>query len=153
MASRSPDESDARRSRSTLEALPLAYVEAVQARSACRLAAIYDPAVRVFDLWERWSYEGLPAWRSSLDAWLGALDGEDLRVRFDDVIADTRDDLGYLTAGVTYAAVDLDGHVLRSMQNRLTWIAARTDDGWTIVHEHTSAPISSEDQRAVLQRR
>ena len=134
------------------DVLTLAYADAVRAKDPSRLAAMYDNDVRVFDAWEQWSYDGLAAWRPSIDGWLGSLGDDNVLVTFDDVSAFAHGDMGFLTASVTYAAVDRNGKRLRSLQDRLTWVLANTGERWLIVHQHTSFPIAFADQRAILRR-
>ncbi|MGC9956366.1 nuclear transport factor 2 family protein, partial [Roseiarcus sp.] len=55
-------------------------------------------------------------------------------------------------ATVTYKAVSETGEVLRSMQNRLTWVAKRKNGGSKIVHQHTSAPIDPGKMSPILHR-
>ena len=43
------------------------YKSAVLAKNADTLMHLYDPAVRVFDMWGTWSYEGAAAWRVAVE--------------------------------------------------------------------------------------
>ena len=138
--------------RHAFDALTAAYADAVLAKDPTRLAAIYDADVLVFDAWERWSYDGLAAWRPTLDEWLGSLGDESVQVRFEDVRTSVRGEMGFLGATVTYAALDPAGTILRSLQERLTWVLSQTDDGWAIVHQHTSMPIGFADQKGIMRR-
>jgi uncharacterized protein (TIGR02246 family) len=135
-----------------IRALTAEYAAAVLAKAPERLAAIYAPDVRVFDTWAVWSYEGRDAWGRSLRDWLGALEDESVRVRFDDVRVVQTAESGSLSAFVTYSAFDAAGHVVRSMQNRLSWFLTKLGDRWVVAHEHTSAPIGFEHQKAILHR-
>lgn len=135
------------------EALTREYAAAVSAKDPRRLAAMYDADVRVFDAWGQWSHEGLADWSRSLEDWLGSLSEEEaVRVGFDDVSASALGDMGLLTGTITFAAVDKAGQVLRSLQERLTWVLRRKgSDGWAILHQHTSFPVGS-DQTAIMRR-
>lgn len=129
------------------------YRDRVLAKDAAGLLALYRDDVRVFDFWDAWSHEGLPAWGASVGQWLGSLGDETVRVAFDDVRIEAGDRLASASFVTTYAAVSATGEVLRSMQNRGTWSLSREEDGdWRIFHEHTSAPIRSADLKGVLQR-
>jgi len=134
-----------------IEALTGAYGEAVAAKDPARLAALYADEVRVFDTWGRRPFDGLAAWRVNLDEWLMSL-GEHERVQasFREIQTSHRGKMGCLHALVIYAALNPAGEVLRSMQNRLTWVVAKTAKGWVIVHEHTSVRIGP-DLKGVLQ--
>jgi uncharacterized protein (TIGR02246 family) len=118
-----------------------AYAAAVRAKDVKAFLALYADDVRTFDLWNVWTYDGKPALRSMVGEWFGSLsDDETVVVKFDDVRTQTDSDLAAVSAFTTFAAEASDGTELRSMNNRLTWILRRDDDGWKIVHEHTSAP-------------
>ena len=129
------------------------YASAVLAKSPARLAALYAPEVRVFDAWDVWVFEGLDAWSRNLRDWLGSLGDEGVRVEFDEVRIIRLGGAASMSAIVTYAAVDARGRVVRSMQNRLSWFLTEAAGRWTIAHEHSSAPIGFQDQKAILQRR
>lgn len=128
------------------------YTRAVRAKDAASFLALYDPDVRVFDLWDRWSYDGVEARRGSIEQWLGSLGDETVEVRFDEVRVTSDGDLAVAHAFTTFTAYAGDGTALRSMQNRLSWGLQRSGEDWRIVHEHTSAPISGNTLRASLTR-
>ncbi len=134
------------------DAMVRRYVEAVLDKSASDLSLLYGADIRAFDAWESWGFEGIRAWRDNLEDWLGSLASERVEVVFEDVQKQAGDNFGCLSAIVRYTAIDERGAVLRSMQNRLTWLLQRFAAGWLIVHEHTSVPISFEDTRGIMQR-
>lgn len=134
-----------------IEALTRTYVEAVLAKDPVRLAALYEEDIRVFDTWSRKPFDGLKEWRANLDDWLNSLgDNDSVQVSFSNVQISSRETMGCLHALVTYAALNRTGVTLRSMQNRLSWVVARSASGWTIIHEHTSVPIGP-DLKGMLQ--
>jgi ketosteroid isomerase-like protein len=127
---------------SIIPSLQQSYTSAVYDKDPDALLALYDPAARVFDTWAVWSYESTASRGKSIRNWLCSLDAaERVKVQFDDTRIIPAGDVICATAVVTYAAVDPSGQVLRSMQNRLTWIVAITGPRALIVHEHTSVPI------------
>jgi uncharacterized protein (TIGR02246 family) len=128
-----------------------AYRAAALAKDVGAFTSLYAADVRVFDAWATYSYEGLAAWRPVVQQWLGRLSDERVEVTAQDVQISCSTDRAVLSAFLTYAALSPAGDRLRAMQNRLTWILARKDDAWKIVHEHTSVPIS-EDLKAILER-
>ena len=128
------------------------YQSAVFAKDAEALMRLYDPGVRVFDAWGVWSYEGAAAWRKAIDAWFASLGGEKVKVTFDDVQTRSAPDLAVVNAIVTYAGISAEGVQLREMQNRLTWCLHGAGGAFRIVHEHTSAPISFDESKAILRR-
>ena len=128
------------------------YAAAVLAKDAAALMRLYDPGVRVFDAWGVWSYEGAEAWQRTVEAWFGSLGTERVKVSFADVQASAGREMSSVSAIVTYAGVSAQGEPLRAMHNRITWVLRTTGHVPRIVHEHTSAPIGFEDQKAILQR-
>jgi ketosteroid isomerase-like protein len=128
------------------------YASAVLAKEPLRLAALYAPDARIFDAWDAWSFEDRNSWSRNLQGWLGSLGNESVKVQFDDVRFAQQAKMGFLSAVVSYNAVDATGRTLRSMQNRLSWVLINDTGRWIIAHEHSSAPISSESQKGLLRR-
>lgn len=128
------------------------YKAAVLARDVEALLRLYDPKVRVFDAWGVWVYEGADAWRTAIEGWFMSVADEKVRVTFDDVQMLGSPDFATVSAIATYAATSMSDAPLRSMQNRLSWTLKTSGHVLRIVHEHTSAPIGFEDQKAILQR-
>jgi ketosteroid isomerase-like protein len=118
-----------------------AYKAAVLAKDVDAFVALYDRNVRVFDMWNEWSYEGLEAWRGMATAWFGALGDERVAVDVDGVETIVGRDVAVGHAFVTYKGLSAEGKPLRAMRNRLTWTLTRDGDAWKIAHEHTSAPV------------
>ena len=125
-----------------MEELLERYAAAVRAKDVDAFVALYADDVRNFDLWNEWSYDGKDALRAMVAEWFGSLgDDEEVLVEWDDVRAQTAEDVAALSAFLTYSAVSPDGETSRSMNNRLTWVLRKAGDGsWKIAHEHTSAP-------------
>ena len=128
------------------------YKAAVFAKDVGAVMRLYDPGVRVFDAWGVWSYEGSDAWQQAVEGWFKSLGSERVKVTFDAVKTSETRDSAVVSAIVTYAGVSAQGEELRSMQNRLTWALRVSGHVLRIIHEHTSAPIGFEDQKAILQR-
>ena len=128
------------------------YKAAVQAKDVAAFMRLYDPGVRVFDAWGVWSYEGADAWQRAVEGWFKSLGAETVKVTFDAVKISEGRESAVVSAVVTYAGVSARGEELRSMQNRLTWALRVSGHVLRIAHEHTSAPIGFEDQKAILQR-
>ena len=128
------------------------YKSAVLARNVQTFMHLYDPRVRVFDTWGVWSYEGSAAWRMAIEGWFSSLGTEKVKVSFDDVDVLGAGEFRSLSAIVTYAGLSAGGEPLRAMQNRLTWTLRTSGHQLRVVHEHTSAPIGFDDQKAILLR-
>lgn len=129
------------------------YQSAALAKNVETFMHLYDPAVRVFDAWGVWSYEGADAWRIAVEGWFSSLGSEKVRVTFDDVTIVSGDGgFASMSAIVTYAGLSAEGQELRSMQNRITWVMKTSGHVLRVVHEHTSAPLGFEDMKAILKR-
>lgn len=129
------------------------YCAAVLSKDVAAFIRLYHPEVRVFDAWGIWSYEGAEEWQRAVEAWFSSLGTERARVTFDDFKTFEGSESAVVTAIVTYASISAQGEVLRAMQNRLTWALKVSGHVLRIVHEHTSAPMGFEDQKAILQRK
>jgi ketosteroid isomerase-like protein len=128
------------------------YKSAVLAKNVETLMHVYDPEVRVFDAWGKWSYEGADAWRVAVEGWLSSLGDETVRVVFDDVKIVSGQGFASASAIVTYASISAQGQELRAMQNRISWVLEMSGHVLRVIHEHTSAPIGFEDSKAILKR-
>lgn len=129
-----------------------AYKAAVFAKDVDAFVALYDQDVHVFDMWGKWSYSGLEAWREMVTDWLGSLGTERVAVEFDNVQTTLAQDVAVVHAFVTYKGLSAEGEALRAMQNRLTMVLERKGGAWKIVHEHTSAPADFETLKVILER-
>ncbi|MEZ5064524.1 MAG: SgcJ/EcaC family oxidoreductase [bacterium] len=129
-----------------------AYRAAILAKDVEGFVDLYAPHVRVFDTWSVWSYEGRPAWREMVRRWFDSLGDERVGVDLSDLQIAVATESAVVTAIVTYSGLSSEGEVLRSMQNRVTWVLTREGARWRIVHEHTSAPVGFDDGKVILQR-
>jgi ketosteroid isomerase-like protein len=128
------------------------YKAAVAARDIDGFMRLYDPAVRIFDAWGVWSYEGVPAWKVPIESWFASHPEDRHVVTFEDISCVSTPALVSVAAVVTYAMVSASGEQVGAMQNRLTWVLKPDAGRLSIVHEHTSVPVGFEDQKAILQR-
>lgn len=129
-----------------MEEMLAAYAAAVRAKDVDAFLRLYADDVRTFDLWSVWAYDGKSSLRDMVSEWFGSLgDDEVVAVEFDEVRAQSGEDVAAVSAFTTFRALSSQGDELRSMNNRLTWVLRKADDGtWKIVHEHTSAPAGDE---------
>ena len=128
------------------------YKSAVLAKNADTFMHLYDPDVRVFDTWGVWSYEGAAAWRVAVEGWFSSLGAESVRVTFDDVKIIGEAGIAAMSAVVTYAGFSAQGQEVRALQNRISWVLKARGHVLRVVHEHTSAPVGFEDEKAILRR-
>jgi uncharacterized protein (TIGR02246 family) len=129
-----------------------AYRDAVHAKDVEAFVAIFADDVRVFDMWDTWSHDGIGSWREMAEGWFGSLGDELVRVEFDDVQTAVGGDVAVVSAFVTFAGLSAQGEQLRSLNNRLTWGLRKTDGTWKVTHEHTSAPVEMATGKVNLKR-
>ena len=120
-----------------------AYQAAVLAKDVDAFVALFADDVHVFDIWGPWSQQGIAGWREMATGWFGSLGDERVVVEADDVRTRVAGDIATLTAFLTFRAVDAQGHALRSLDNRLSWVLRRQAGCWKVAQEHTSIPIDS----------
>ncbi len=128
------------------------YKSAIFEKDVEAFSRLYDPKVRVFDAWGVWSYDGLPSWKLAAEAWFSSLKTERVRVSFEETRSSGTPEFASVSAIVTYAGLSPQGEQLRAMQNRLSWVLKTSGHVLRIIHEHTSAPLGFEDQKAILVR-
>ena len=126
------------------------FSDAVWNKDVEAYLALYDEQVLVFDMWESWAYDGLPAWRKMVEGWFSSLGSDRDRVTFRDKHVEMAGDIGFVTAIVRFAAVSETGEELRFLDNRLTWVLRRKNESWKIVHQHTSGPIDFNTMKVLL---
>lgn len=137
----------------SIEQMLDAYKSAVHSKNVAAFIALYRNDVRVFDLWGRWTYDGVDAWRTMAVEWFGSLATERVAVEFEDVQTIVTGDLAVVHAFLTIRGLSAEGEELRAMSNRLTWaLHKEADETWKIVHEHTSAPADFDTGKVILQR-
>jgi uncharacterized protein (TIGR02246 family) len=135
-----------------LESLFKTFEDAVFQKDVEAFASIYDDNVKVFDMWERWSYDSLVAWREMANGWFASLGTDRDLVKFDDIQITVTGEMALVTAIVKFAALSEKGEELRYLQNRLTWVVRKKDGTWKIIHQHTSVPVDGETMKVMLTR-
>lgn len=135
-----------------LASLYQTYRNAIFKKDLDAFTSIFDEKVRVFDMWEQWTYEGLAAWREMAKEWFASLGTNRDVVSFDDVQIEASGELATLTAFVKFTAISETGEELRFLQNRLTWVARKKEEGWKIIHQHGSGPIDFKTMKVMLKR-
>jgi len=129
-----------------------AYADAVARKDADAFASLYGEPLRVFDLWQDWQLEGMPAWHAMAREWFASLGEERVEVTWQQAHGEASETLVCGHAFLTYTAYAPDGRRLRSLDNRISVAMRRTRQGWKVVHEHTSAPVEHRSGLALLQR-
>jgi uncharacterized protein (TIGR02246 family) len=128
------------------------YKNAVFHKDVEAFTSIFDEDVRVFDMWQEWSLDGLTAWREMAKGWFASLGTDRDVITFEDIQIEATDEMATATAFVRFAAVSEKGEELRYLQNRLTWVARKKEGAWKIFHQHTSGPIDFATMKVMLQR-
>jgi ketosteroid isomerase-like protein len=136
----------------TPESLFESFSDAVYNKDVEAYLALFDENILVFDMWQSWSYDGLPAWSTMVEGWFSSLGSDRDRVTFREQRMDVSGDMGFVTAIVRFAAVSETGEELRFLDNRLTWVIRRTGASWKIVHQHTSGPIDFSTMKVMLKK-
>lgn len=126
-----------------------AYAEAVLAKQADALAALYHPQAVLFDAWDVWSGAGRAAVQAMAQNWFASLGEDRVAVTFSPMQRTIGADVAAAAAFVTYTALTATGERLRSQVNRISVVLRREADAWLVVHEHTSVPVGFESKQAV----
>jgi ketosteroid isomerase-like protein len=126
------------------------YQDSAWRKDATTMISLYDEHAVIFDMWDQGYISDASEWRKSIQDWLGSLGEEKVKVEFDMVMAHQSGNIGFATALILFQAISSDGAVLRSMKNRITLGCSKFEDGWKIIHQHISAPISSNGLTAIL---
>ena len=135
-----------------IESLFETYKDAVYHKDLESYASIFDENVRVFDTWQQWTYDGLAAWCEMAKDWFSGLGTCRDAVTFDDVQIQVAGEMAVASAIVRFTNVSEEGEELRYLENRLTWVAQKSGQGWKIIHQHTSSPIDFSTMKVILQR-
>jgi len=133
-----------------IESLLDTYKSAIYEKDLQTFCSIFDERVRVFDMWQQWSYEGLPAWREMASGWFASLGTDRDVVTFEDIQIREAGELAVATGFVRFTAVSAEGAALRYLEERFTWVARREGQAWKIVHQHMSGPIDFSTMKVKL---
>ena len=127
------------------------YQAAVHAKDVDAFVALYADDALIYELWGTWTHD-IASWRAMAKGWFEFLGDQRSVVEASDVKTTVAGDMALLTAFLTYRAVDAGGTALRSLDNRLSWVARRRDGRWQVVHEHTSVPIAHADGKGMFKK-
>lgn len=128
------------------------YKKAVYTKNVDEFVSLYDENILIFDLWMPWMSQGMAPLRESTQEWFSSLINERVLVDFEIVHSQETATMSFLSAFVTFAATTLEGQMIRSMQNRLTWILEFKQSQWKITHQHTSAPVDFSNMKVSFKR-
>ena len=111
---------------------------------------LYDERALIFDMWDQGYISNSSEWNKIITDWLGSLGEEKVKVDFEMVKIHQSGDVGFASALIQFQAISGEGIVLRGMKNRISLGFSKFEDGWKVIHQHTSAPVSSEELVAIL---
>jgi ketosteroid isomerase-like protein len=126
------------------------YQNAAWSKDTKSMINLYSEQCVIFDMWDQGYNSNSSEWKKIIIDWLGSLDDEKVKVDFEMVKIHQSDNIGFASALIQFQAISSKGIVLRRMKNRITLGFKNSEDGWKVIHQHTSAPIKSDDITAIL---
>ncbi len=126
------------------------YQTAAWQKDTTAMINLYDKQAIIFDMWDQGHYSNILEWNNLIINWLGSLGEEKVKVEFEMVKIHHSGNIGFASALIQFKAISSEGIVLRSMKNRITLGFSKFENGWKVIHQHTSAPISSNVLTAIF---
>ena len=126
------------------------YKNSAWEKDAKAMADLYSDEAILFDMWDDGYISDASKWAAVIENWLGSLGDEKVKVDFEMINIHQSGDVGFANALIQFQAIAKDDSVLRTMKNRITIGCAKFGDSWKVMHQHTSAPVSSNGLKAIL---
>jgi len=126
------------------------YQNAAWHKNTTAMISLYDKHAVIFDMWDQGYTSNATEWEKAIIHWLEGLGEEKVKVEFEAIKSHQSGNVGFASALIQFQAMSGDGTVLRSMKNRITLGFSKSEEGWKVVHQHTSAPIDSNELTAIL---
>lgn len=126
------------------------YKDAAWDKDAASMISLYDEQAVIFDTWNQGYIPGRAAWVNIIEDWFSGLGEEKVKVDFEMIKIQQSANTAFASALIQYQAISGEGVVLRSMKNRITIGFSKREDGWKVMHQHMSAPVSSDTLTAIL---
>ena len=126
------------------------YQTSAWSKDAAAMIDLYPEQIVIFDMWDQGYILNSTEWAKTIKDWFGSLGEEKVKVAFEKVNIHQSNNIGFASALIQFEAISTEGAVLRSMKNRITLGFSKFDNGWKVIHQHTSAPISSSGLSAIL---
>ena len=126
------------------------YQRSAWDKDASAMINLYDEHALIFDMWDQGYISNSSEWSKIIIDWLGSLGEEKVKVEFEMVKIHQSGNVGFASALIQFQAISGEGAVLRGMKNRISLGFSKSEDGWKVIHQHTSAPISSDGLTALL---
>ena len=126
------------------------YQDSAWQKDAAAMINLYHEQAVIFDMWDQHYLSNPSEWTKVIEDWLGSLGTEKVKVEFDRIEIHQSGNIGFANALIQFQAISSEGVILRSMKNRITLGFSKAKDEWKVIHQHTSAPISSNGLKAIL---
>jgi ketosteroid isomerase-like protein len=126
------------------------YQKSAWDKDTSSMISLYDEHALIFDMWDQGYISNPSEWRKIIKDWLGSLGEEKVKVGFEMVKIHQSGNVGFASALIQFQAISSEGAVLRGMKNRISLGFSKFEDGWKVIHQHISAPISSDGMTALL---
>lgn len=126
------------------------YQNAAWEKDTKSMINLYHEETIIFDMWDQGYIANSSEWTKIITDWLGSLGDEKVKVEFEMINIHQSDNIGFASALIQFQAISGEGLILRSMKNRITLGFKKFEEGWKVIHQHTSAPISSNGLTAIL---
>lgn len=126
------------------------YKMAAHDRDKNLMSGLYHLDAELFDMWDAYRLHGLTSITSMINNWFDSLGNEQLEVDFSSIELRRSDETAFAYAFVHFRAIDAAGTVLRQMKNRMTVCFVKNGNLWSVLHQHTSIPISSQDIKGIF---
>ena len=126
------------------------YQISAWSKDTAAMIDLYNEQAVIFDMWDQGYILNSSEWTKTIKDWLGSLGEEKVKVAFEKLTIHQSNNIGFASALIQFQAISTEGAVLRSMKNRITLGFSKFENGWKVIHQHTSAPISSSGLSAIL---
>jgi len=128
------------------------YSLSVYGKDVEKFLSPYASEIHIYDCWEKWECVGVDQWAESVHGWFTGLseEGVVLKIDFDDVVVEENSNLAFVHCAVTFAAYNVAGEKLRQITNRFTFGLRKENGSWSIIHQHSSLPLSMESGKGIF---
>ena len=127
------------------------YQRAAHVRNKQLMSGLYHHDAELFDMWNSYCLHGIDNIREMIRNWFDSLNGEQLEVDFSSINIRQDDKVAFAHAFVHYRALDQTGKLLRQMKNRMTVCLVKSNETWSVLHQHTSIPISTKNLQGIFE--
>lgn len=134
----------------TFDTLLQRYAQAVYNKDVEGFVSVYDSNVCIYDTWNEWESHGTEAVRAMATGWFESLGKEKVRVEFTQVEVFQSAHQTVWVGAFKFDGLSEDDEILRSISNRWTWVIKESDEGFKVVHEHSSLPVNMETFKGIM---